>query len=279
MTMPRICFVHRAAAAPADPIGTTPTQASPIQAAPIRGLLLGGVLLLALVLSACSRGGDQAPLQLEVVQAVSEQIKTRRAARQAPTERPPLTRAGLNEIRDPFIEVTLEDSGIFAYLAQLERRQDDHPGTVVIWRSEDNVTLSLRQGVLVASRGLGNDILSASAQDPTQASPDTYARRYDIRGLDNGRWRLSMACRRDDLGPDPITIVERRYPTRLIRESCQPARSVQTGPQSDRQSGQHSGEIVNHYWVDSRTGRIWQSRQWAGPAAGYLRIRQLTTGS
>nr|WP_260108846.1 YjbF family lipoprotein [Phaeobacter inhibens] len=76
-----------------------------------------------------------------------------------------------------------------------------------------------------------------------------------------------MLCSRRDLGAGPIEIVELRYPTRHIEERCRPS-----------QPGR-GGEIINDYWVDSRSGRVWQSRQWAGPNVGYLRIRQLTTGS
>ncbi len=38
------------------------------------------------------------------------------------------------------------------------------------------------------------------------------------------------------------------------------------------------GEVVNDYWVDSRGGLVWKSRQWAGPQIGYIRFRRLTTG-
>lgn len=220
------------------------------------------------VLAACAKGPEDKPINLEIGRAVSDYIQQRRASRNAP-ERPPLTRAGLDDIKDPYIEVTLEDSGIFAYLSQQFTRQDDSPGTVVVWRTEDNVALSLRDGVLVATRGLGNDILSSSAlvdgQGPKGPS-HSGARRYHIRGLDNGSWQLSMLCQREDLGAVPVTIVELTYPTRHIREHCSPA------------APGREGTIINDYWVDSRSGRVWQSRQWAGPNVGYMRIRQLTTG-
>lgn len=140
---------------------------------------------------------------------------------------------------------------------------------MAVWRTEDNISLTLRNGVLVATRNLGNDILSSSALvgEGAGGPARSGARRYHIRGLDNGAWQLDMLCSRRDLGADPIVIVELRYPTRHIEERCQPS-----------QPGR-GGEIINDYWVDSRSGRVWQSRQWAGPNVGYLRIRQLTTGS
>ncbi|APG49372.1 YjbF family lipoprotein [Phaeobacter porticola] len=238
---------------------------------PVTTRLAGLLSLLGLlVLTACSRGPDAPPLQVELLSNLSDRVGTRLSGGKAdPAARPPLTRAGLNEIKDPYIEVTIEKNDVFAYLSRQQLRRDDSPGTVAVWRTEDNISLTLRNGVLVATRNLGNDILSSSALVDGQGADGpahSGARRYHIRGLDNGAWQLDMLCARRDLGADPIEIVELRYPTRHIQERCQPS-----------QPGR-SGEIVNDYWVDSRSGRVWQSRQWAGPNVGYLRIRQLTTG-
>ena len=71
---------------------------------------------------------------------------------------------------------------------------------------------------------------------------------------------MRMTCVVQDLGPAALEIVETIYDTRHLQEHCE--------NESDR--------IVSDFWVDSRTGRVWQSRQWAGPLTGYIRIRQLT---
>ncbi|MFV1601767.1 MULTISPECIES: YjbF family lipoprotein [unclassified Phaeobacter] len=235
-----------------------------------RGRLAPFVALLGLLaLTACSRGPDAPPLQVELLRNLSDRVGARLSGGRAdPAARPPLTRAGLDEIKAPYIEVTIEKNGVFAYLSRQQLRRDDSPGTVAVWRTEDNISLTLRNGVLVATRNLGNDILSSSAlvAGETGGPLRSGARRYHIRGLDNDAWQLDMLCSRRDLGADPVVIVELRYPTRHIEERCQPS-----------QPGR-GGEIVNDYWVDSRSGRVWQSRQWAGPNVGYLRIRQLTTG-
>ncbi|ATG45991.1 Group 4 capsule polysaccharide formation lipoprotein gfcB (plasmid) [Phaeobacter piscinae] len=237
---------------------------------PVTTRLAGLLPILGLLaLTACSRGPDQAPLQVELLRSLSDKVSARLSGGKGKqAARPPLTRAGLDEIKDPYIEVTIEKNDVFAYLSRQQLRRDDSPGTVAVWRTEDNISLTLRGGVLVATRNLGNDILSSSAlvEGNTGGPVRSGARRYHIRGLDNGAWQLDMLCSRRDLGVDPIVIVELRYPTRHIEERCHPS-----------QPGR-GGEIVNDYWVDSRSGRVWQSRQWAGPNVGYLRIRQLTTG-
>ncbi len=219
------------------------------------------VALLGLLLAGCSQGPEGPSLQLEVLQVAGRKISSIGGA--APAERPPLTRAVLDTIDDPYIEVTLENSGVFAYLSQQQLRRDGRPGQIVVWRTEDNITLALRSGVLIATRGLGDDILSASALVAAgRVGPVSGgARRYHIRGLDNQTQSLTLACSLLDLGAETVEIVEQRYATRHLQERCEGA----------------GGVVVNDYWVDSRSGRIWQSRQWAGPTIGYLRIRQLTT--
>jgi len=219
------------------------------------------VAVLGLLLAGCSRGPDGPSLHLEVLQLAGEQISSIGDA--APAARPPLTRAALDTVDDPYIEVTLENRDIFAYLSQQQVRRDDTPGQIVVWRTEDHITLALRSGVLIATRGLGDDILSASALvGAGRVGPVSGGqRRYQIRGLDNRTQLLVMACSLTDLGGETVEIVEQRHATRHLQERCEGA----------------GGVVVNDYWVDSRSGRIWQSRQWAGPTIGYLRIRQLTT--
>jgi len=219
------------------------------------------VVLLGLLLAGCNRGPDGPSLHLEIFQLAGEKISSIGDA--APADRPPLTRSVLDTVEDPYIEVTLENRDISAYLTQQQVRRDDTPGQIVVWRTEDHITLALRSGVLIATRGLGDDILSASALVAAgRVGPVANGeRRYQIRGLDNRTQSLVMACNLTDLGTETVEIVEQRYTTRHMQERCEGA----------------GGVVVNDYWVDSRSGRIWQSRQWAGPTIGYLRIRQLTT--
>jgi hypothetical protein len=84
-----------------------------------------------------------------------------------------------------------------------------------------------------------------------------------LRGLDNRGVSLALACDRQDLGPEAVTIVEIAHPARHLRETC---------------TSSDGGSVVNDYWVDPQRRIVWQSRQWAGPVIGYIRTRRLTTG-
>ncbi len=216
---------------------------------------------LALLLAGCS-GGNEAPvLELQVLKAGRDAIAERRGK----PARPALTRAVLDTLEGSFLEATLERKDLLAYLYVDAKRRDGDPGLITAWRSEDNVTLILRSGVLIATRGLGGDILSSTVQVTDAPGPASGGEKvHYVRSLDNKALRLGMVCDLTDLGPETIEIIQRRHGTRHLRETCEGGVPGQ------------EGRVVNDYWVDSRGGLIWQSRQWAGPHIGYLRLRRLT---
>lgn len=222
--------------------------------------LTATVLACAALLGGCARGPEKKPVELEVLKAVGEQFSRRRNPTPPPVQ---LTRALLDEQTQPYIEVIIENRDAKAYLTRALRRRDSQPGEIAVWRTQDNVSLSLRQGMVIATRGLGGGLLSAAvpAADGVAGPVRGGARSYGLRAQGNGQVTLHMACSLSDLGPAMVEIVEIAHPTRHLREHCEGA----------------DGVVVNDYWVDSRPGRaqVWQSRQWAGPEIGYVRIRQL----
>jgi len=212
-----------------------------------------------LILAGCSAGNDMPSVELQVLDAARGAIASKTAPQ---TQRPKLTRAILDTLDVASIEVTLERNDQLAYLFEDAKRRDGRAGKITVWRTEDQVTLAMRNGVLIATRGLDGGIISSAVQVSGDApGPSRGGERVQyIRALDNKEIRLSMACEVVNLGPEQIVIVERRHATRHVQERCAGG----------------GGTVVNDYWIDSRAGVVWQSRQWAGPNLGYLRIRQLT---
>lgn len=233
----------------------------------LRRLPLFGALSATLFVAACSGGNEEPDLELQLITAGRAAIAAKTAAQ---VTRPPLTRAALDTVEGSFTEVILERRDQLAYVSVNSQRRDDGPGLITTWRTEDNITLSMRNGVLISTRGLGGDILSSTVQvagdrpGPSQGGE----RIYYIRALENKTQRLALACDLVDLGPETIEIVELRTDTRRLREIC-------TGGLAADGSGE-TGKVTNDYWVDSRNGLVVQSRQWAGPFIGYLRLRRLT---
>ncbi|SFU18024.1 YjbF family lipoprotein [Sedimentitalea nanhaiensis] len=218
---------------------------------------LRGLALLAL-LAACSGGTDAPTLQLQVIDAARASI----AARSAPApERPPLTRAVLDTLDGAFLEITREREDLTAFLYPSLQRRDGSAGEIVVWRTETDETVTLRGGVLIATRGLGGDVLSTEVQlGAGGLGPASGQRVLHVADKDNKQLTLPLACDVVDLGAATIEIIGWTLPTRHLQERCEGG----------------GGTVVNDYWVDPGNGPIWQSRQWAGPHIGYLRLRQVT---
>lgn len=229
-----------------------------------RGRLAGLAAAALLALAGCSGGNEADPMQLQLLKAVgggAGQIanKVRGTGEAA---RPPLTRALLDTVDQPVLEITVERRGDWAFLFRTLQRTDDAPGRIEQWSTEDsNVTITLRNDVLIATRGLGGDLLSSAVQvaegQPGPASGGLQ--RQMIRTLDYREAALELACELVDLGPETIEIVERRHPTRHLQQRCAGG----------------GGRVVNDYWADPRADIVWASRQWAGPHVGYLNLRRL----
>jgi hypothetical protein len=218
--------------------------------------VLFGVLLP--VLAGCQGGTDAPTLQLQVLEAAQTAIVEKRTGR--PGELP-LNRAALDTQEDSFLEVTRERRRVTAFLKASLQTRDSQPGEITVWRTDSNETLTTRGGVLVATRGLGGDLLSSSLQLSGRGqAPASGERVLYVRSGDNSKTTLVLTCEVTDLGSETTTIIERKYPTRHVRERC-------TGG---------GGTVINDYWIDRGRPRVRQSRQWAGPQIGYLRLRRLT---
>lgn len=231
---------------------------------PVRFVLC---LAAGLAVAACTNRGDDSGATIQTLEALRG-IGAGVISGDATPAPPPVTRAVLNTLEGEFLEAEIERSGARAYLFVSAERTGaaagDEGGRLLVWRSENDVSLTLRDGVLVATRGLGEDMVSASGGPALTAVRAKRAgqggKRQVYSALDNKPVEMNFACAVDDLGETTIVIVERRHPTRHLRETCE----------------LKGGTIVNDYWVDSRGATVWQSRQWSGPNIGYVTMRQLT---
>lgn len=216
-----------------------------------------GIVGAMLVLAGCAGGTDEKPLQLELFRKTKEAIQQNRAQKnKVPLQ---VTRAMIDQERDSLMEIVIEQRDVTGYVFARAQRRDALPGTVVIWRTGDNISLALRNGVVIATRGLGGDVLSSSVQvSGTQPGPSHGGEHIQmVRALDDREVAYAFGCDVVDLGSDPIEIYDHHHPTRHIRQSCEGRK----------------GDITNDYWIAG--GKVWQSRQWAGPTIGYIRYRRL----
>lgn len=217
--------------------------------------------LLLVALAACSRGDMPSTMMVEVLQTSYKRVsgEPRDGAVNAA---PAVTRAALQQLDIPLLEARIETIGQTAYLAPQRQRTDASAGAITVWRSGDDVTLTLRAGVLIATRGLKDDLLSASAlvsatgrEGPNQDGPRQLVFHHGA----NQERSFGFDCRQSRVGQKTVDVLGKAYATQHLRETCDSP----------------GGQIQNDYWVDSKTGRLRQSRQWAGPTIGYIMLRVL----
>ena len=160
---------------------------------------------------------------------------------------PEITRALLDSIDAPRLQVesARRDTRAVMYVSAVR-------GDILVWRSLDDGTWSLRDGVLIQSRGTGGDILSANASIVFRALQSGQAsgqRSYTFLDGDFRQVRRVFDCSIRRVGAETITIVERAYRTDRFDETC-----------SDGTTS-----FTNTYWRDQGGGKMRKSQQWAGP--------------
>lgn len=203
------------------------------------------------VLSGCGSDTESFPVARQLQSIAKEKL-----AKTEPSAQPaPVTRALLSQVVSPVQLVTIERFEKQALVAEIARNRG-----VETWSTVDDVTLSTRDGVLVATRGLGDDLMSAAIPSRGQLSAggSTLSRRYvHLNGLDQ-TVNLTMTCKTSAPVSEAIEIVEKVYSTRRVDETCEA-------------NGQ---SIQNSYWWDG-SGKLRKSRQWVSPKIGSILIEDL----
>ncbi|MES2665655.1 MAG: YjbF family lipoprotein [Pseudomonadota bacterium] len=209
---------------------------------------------LALLLAACGSDPAEAPL-LGALAVVAKTAVAPRAT-PAPAAAASVTRQQVTDAAVPLIRVRIPSRSIESFIT----RRDSNSGTET-WFTNDGTTFTLRNGVLISTRALQPDLMSAATPTVAQLSRagGSHQRAYFILGDNDGMQRLSFDCTVASQGSVRLTVIERVYATTHMQETC-------TGD---------AGKIVNDYWIE-RGSTIRQSRQWTNPTVEYTEIAKLT---
>ena len=167
-----------------------------------------------------------------------------------------LRRADLEAVGNPLLLAVLPEKGVFASLIPLVRK-----GDTLTWVTADGVTLAFENGVLIGSRGLGDDLMGGDASGTANAiagGPTHYVRRYGYLSGDNQWVTLNFQCEVTARQDETIVIVEHPQATSRTDERCIGDDLV----------------VENSYWAGS-DGLVWRSRQWVGPEVGYMETERL----
>jgi len=135
-------------------------------------------------------------------------------------------------------------------------------GTVVTWQTSENASMSLDRGVVVSTRGFGDDLMGADAgQSIAAVSGGAGDWSPRINSYMNGEYQsyfMTFECRRSGSRSDQITVGNRLVPVARITETC---------VNDERQ-------IENQYWRNSN-GVMLKSLQWISPGVGYMEIERV----
>lgn len=130
-------------------------------------------------------------------------------------------------------------------------------GDTVTWGSETGISLAFQDGVLVSTRGLTGDLMSA----------DIGATRAALRGGVRTDY-TTFASYLDDNGETVFRSFVCSLDAGLTERLALAAVTVQA-VRFDEVCASLTGQHTNSYWVGG-DGTMWRSQQWIGDAAGYL---------
>lgn len=128
----------------------------------------------------------------------------------------------------------------------------DVDGAVVTWKSNTGGQLVTQDGVLIATRGLGADLMSAEAPGVAAllGGASGYARSYHMLDGNDTPVRLTFTCTAST-GPAQGVAGAARH----VVEKCQG----------------DAGRITNEYWISSAR-QVVKSKEFVSQMAGYFEI-------
>jgi len=129
-------------------------------------------------------------------------------------------------------------------------------GETVTWISPGKVTLSLENDILVATRGLGNDLMGADVAGARAAiragNGETTRTISQLDGQDQIT-TITLTCTYTRLGAEEVTLVAGPRTLSRVDEACESRQLV----------------FTNSYWLDAG-GAIVRSKQAITPAEGFM---------
>lgn len=158
-------------------------------------------------------------------------------------------RAELEAAGKPILLVSSKTLGQTGFLTVFDTK-----GDVLTWKTPDGVTFSQRGGVLIQTRGLGADLMSAQAPSVAQLmrAGETYQRIYYFLGGDDQGTRRTYDCRATVVGTESIEVLGRTHKATHITELCE----------------RPLGKLTNDYWIEG--AQVRKSRQWVSGPIGYI---------
>lgn len=207
-------------------------------------------------LAGCGSEKPQATPVGTIVGSLAKAAVSRVGARRAPAQAAPapVTRADLEKFGVPILRAVIPVRSADALLTA-----SDAKGGVITWTTTDGTTFTLRDGVLIQTRGLGPDLMSAQAPTAAQLRTEgaTHQRVYFFLGANDQPTRRSYDCTMALVGSEEIEIFERVHKVEKFTETCARAQ----------------GSITNTFWFEGDVIR--KSQQLASGGIGFIDFEQV----
>lgn len=209
----------------------------------MRRMIFGSALL---ALSACGNAGTQDSLPVRLYTAL-----TGGAQEAMPVETPGFTAEALAAAPQNFMALNVPSVGI-NQPARLHTRN----GLRETWQAQGGATVAFDNGIMVATRGMIDDLLtmsSAGVRPAIAAGGGSYTR--VIEGLDPQDQLIttSVDCNLVSDGVEAVDLGLRSLNLHKYTETCQNS----------------AVSFQNAYWLDGQ-GQVMQSRQFVSVAVGYI---------
>lgn len=209
-------------------------------------------LACSLVLGACGSASDN-PLRATLFNNL-KQLVSKKGQQQV------LTTEILRTRLTPEVRASLGASVLIAELPSLKVAAVvvavAQNGGVTTWQAGDGVAVSTKGGLLLSTRGIGNDLMSSSVDGPLAAitgGGKAYGKGYGVGTAIREHRHLD--------GEDQLVL--RRFECTYAHSKFYVAESCASTNLSKKMM------IENQYWLDP-AGAIWRSKQWAGVRNGYM---------
>jgi len=213
-------------------------------------------ILFLLALSACGNSLELETGETKVLKLIKDKMDAPSGATAYIDARKLVSREILDGVGVPILFVEI-DRGQNGTLSQ-------YPGEGLgqTWLGVDGSTITLDNGLLKASRGMGDDLMGSEISleiDWSDIEDISYERRMAYLRLDNKTLINEYTCTLTDMKRmEKINLFDADFSVNHFQETCRGA----------------AGSFVNDYYIDTE-GLVRNSRQYQGDKIGYMTIARL----
>lgn len=138
-------------------------------------------------------------------------------------------------------------------------------GPLIVYSANDNRGVTMNGGLIYATLGFGTNLLAVKTQpgDPLVEDlrpadwPARVTRTYQIAQRGTTPAEYTATCQTQAGPSTTVAVIEVPRQVTQMTETC----TVPGLP-----------DFTNLHFVDSATGRVWQSLQWTGPTQGAIQV-------